>query len=375
MGKASPERAQGRIPELDGLRGIAIMLVVVWHYVIVTSPDPLTVGLLTWSGVDLFFVLSGFLIGGILMDSRESPLYYSSFYVRRFYRIVPLYLVILMFAFLGASLTDSFMFEGQLHPLAYLTFTQNIWMSTLGTYGSSFTSVTWSLAVEEQFYLVLPFLLRKISRKQIPLVMAMLIITAPLLRFVLFVVRGHAPLASYVFSGCRADALALGVLAAWLIRNEHYWQMLVRNRHWMSSALVVLAAGVVGMNYVEWQLMSLEMTTVGFTWIALFYFAVLVLTLIYKPAFLRAPLLTAPGMLAYGIYLFHQPVQGIVFSAVGLQPTFSSVFDGALQFAALCGTLVLAKVSWEYFEKPLVLKGRHYTEEAPPQVRVPMQVP
>ena len=89
-----PKESKSRIPELDGLRGLAILLVLLYHFV--SSPriqPPLFHKLFAigWSGVDLFFVLSGFLIGGILLDVRESPNYFRTFYGRRFYRIVPLY--------------------------------------------------------------------------------------------------------------------------------------------------------------------------------------------------------------------------------------------------------------------------------------------
>lgn len=83
-----------RIPELDGLRGLAILLVLFYHYIESSPvlPGFLSVaGRLTWSGVDLFFVLSGFLIGGILLNARESPNYFKAFYVRRAYRILPIY--------------------------------------------------------------------------------------------------------------------------------------------------------------------------------------------------------------------------------------------------------------------------------------------
>jgi peptidoglycan/LPS O-acetylase OafA/YrhL len=88
--------AKTRIPELDGLRGIAILLVLFYHYVSIppgqiSTQFPQTIFAIGWSGVDLFFVLSGFLIGGMLLDVRESPNYFKTFYGRRFYRIVPLY--------------------------------------------------------------------------------------------------------------------------------------------------------------------------------------------------------------------------------------------------------------------------------------------
>ncbi len=94
----------GRIPELDGIRGIAIGMVLIAHcFDIVSRPgSALAYALvplrLDWTGVDLFFVLSGFLIGGILLDARESSNYFRVFYTRRFFRIVPIYAVLLLCA-------------------------------------------------------------------------------------------------------------------------------------------------------------------------------------------------------------------------------------------------------------------------------------
>ena len=99
-----PLNLSGRIPELDGIRGIAIRMVLIAHFFLVVSRPgsglayalvPLR---LDWSGVDLFFVLSGFLIGGILLDARESSNYFRVFYTRRFFRIVPIYAVLLLSA-------------------------------------------------------------------------------------------------------------------------------------------------------------------------------------------------------------------------------------------------------------------------------------
>jgi peptidoglycan/LPS O-acetylase OafA/YrhL len=97
--KNSGADAKARIPELDGLRGLAILLVIVCHYV--GNPEHSPLGFLAhrfllaftigWSGVDLFFVLSGFLIGGILLDARDSPNYFRAFYMRRVFRILPIY--------------------------------------------------------------------------------------------------------------------------------------------------------------------------------------------------------------------------------------------------------------------------------------------
>src|SRR5438128_1844725 len=101
---AAAEVPVGRIPALDGIRGLAICLVLWWHFAVSpvranlqnlqNHPGLLRIaelGRFTWSGVDLFFVLSGFLIGGILLDASRSPSFFSTFYIRRAYRIIPLY--------------------------------------------------------------------------------------------------------------------------------------------------------------------------------------------------------------------------------------------------------------------------------------------
>src|SRR6266481_2099118 len=93
------EARQDRVPELDGLRGVAILLVLLFHYISLEGPTKTgswssflqRIVIMGWSGVDLFFVLSGFLIGGILVDARNSPSYFKTFYARRFFRIIPIY--------------------------------------------------------------------------------------------------------------------------------------------------------------------------------------------------------------------------------------------------------------------------------------------
>src|SRR6266568_5097276 len=156
-----------RIPELDGLRGIAIGMVIIWHYfstVVRAGPSsPLSYLVAatraTWSGVDLFFVLSGFLIGGILLDARGATNYYRVFYRRRFFRIVPIYAAVLLIFPIFTLLRHG------AHPAPaagappwymYWTFTQNLWMAATSSLGTNSLGMTWSLAVEEQFYLTLP---------------------------------------------------------------------------------------------------------------------------------------------------------------------------------------------------------------------------
>ena len=147
---------------------------------------------LSWTGVDLFFVLSGFLIGGILLDSRASTNYYSVFYKRRFFRIIPIYLVALLvvpvLVSLGQGPEASRLRMAHLEGApwyAYLTFTQNFWMAHAGTLGCNGLAMTWSLAVEEQFYLTVPLYIRALSRRWLTRFLVIGICSAPLLRILL----------------------------------------------------------------------------------------------------------------------------------------------------------------------------------------------
>src|ERR1700739_188454 len=193
-------RFSGRIPELDGIRGAAIASLLLYPYFFLTfqfRPGSLpaylqATGRLGWSGVDLFFVLSGFLIGGILLDARKSSNYFKVFYTRRFLRIVPIYAVCLAGAFglisimrLDATGKFAWMWTNQLPWTPYLVFLQNFWMAHRNTLGLFGLTVTWSLAVEEQFYLTLPLVIRILNPRQLIGALIVGILTAPILRIAL----------------------------------------------------------------------------------------------------------------------------------------------------------------------------------------------
>src|SRR5260370_21839924 len=221
--------ADGRIPELDGLRGLAIGMVLIFHYfqlTLVARPGSLPAYLqgaarLSWSGVDLFFVLSGFLIGGILLDARDSSNYFRVFYVRRFFRIVPIYFVFLFLA-LGLCALGNFgitsdflrMFRHRLPWLPHFLFLQNFWMALTSSFGASGLTVTWSLAVEEQLYLSLPALIRFLTPRALSIPLAAGIVLAPLSRILLHAFAPSHNLSWYTLMPCRADALLLGVFRA-----------------------------------------------------------------------------------------------------------------------------------------------------------------
>src|SRR6476660_4309501 len=156
-------RLRARVPELDGLRGLAILLVLVFHFISQegsTAPHSFASHLqrivaMGWTGVDLFFVLSGFLIGGILMDVRTSPAYFRTFYIRRFFRIIPIYYVwivlyILLLRFAGAFVR-AHSNSGVMPPTGvpiylHFLFLQNLGLAALVGLAGAWFGHTWSLA-------------------------------------------------------------------------------------------------------------------------------------------------------------------------------------------------------------------------------------
>jgi peptidoglycan/LPS O-acetylase OafA/YrhL len=361
-----------RIPELDGIRGLAILTIIAFHWFILEGNGFLPVRLVDagrfgWSGVDLFFVLSGFLIGGILLDARHSSNYYRVFYVRRFYRILPLYW---LFCLLSVGVfylrlgTHDWLFSGKIPWYAYLTFGQNFSMVKFNTLGSREIDSTWSLAIEEQFYLTLPLLVRVVKEKFLPYLLGAGILAAPVIRTLIWFhaapVNRYAE--TFLLTPCRMDALLLGVLIAWMVRRETSWRWLVSHRGILRGASVGLLLGFGLMIYQNWNTSSFEMASFGYTWIALFFSSLLLLAITGKKGwlsrFFRLPILTYLGILAYGLYLFHEPFLGIVFGLWGAAlPRVESTVSLALTLLSGAGVLLLAALSWKFFEKPLMKLG------------------
>jgi peptidoglycan/LPS O-acetylase OafA/YrhL len=367
----------GRIPELDGLRGVAIGMVLVWHYFIVTNTATpgslfayaLVPGRIFWSGVDLFFVLSGFLIGGILLDARESSNYFKVFYARRFYRIVPIYVVCLTGVMALSLLMQwrlasrlGWMLENRLPWFPYLVFLQNFWMAHANTLGAFGLGATWSLAVEEQFYLTLPSLVRFLSPRRLVIALAVGVIMAPCLRILLHALwPGHA-YSWVLLMPCRADALLLGVLGAIAVRADRWRVIITNNRRALQLVLGLLGIGFAYLTLRAPNTYGVAMFTFGFTWLASFYLCVLLYAVSFRDSWtsrcLRFGWLCWLGSIAYGTYLLHEFVLGAIFGFAWSQPpliTNASQLGAA--FIALALTLAICQLSWKYFEKPLVRMG------------------
>jgi peptidoglycan/LPS O-acetylase OafA/YrhL len=371
------EKSSARLPQLDGLRGIAIFLVVIWHYAVNNlSFGPGTVGAyamaslrLTWSGVDLFFVLSGFLIGGILMDNRQSNNYFRIFYVRRVLRIFPLYFLWFFLFCLLLLAARLLLLPEKLGWLAlppmplwsYATFSQNILMSLRGTFGAGWMGLTWSLAVEEQFYLALPLIIRYLEPRKLPWFLIACILAAPAFRVALSSSPSGA-FAAYMLTPCKADALLLGTLCAWMVRQQQITCFLSKQTRVLYVAFAILLLGAAILDHKYDPLFSLGWQSLGYTWLALLYSCLLLITVTEKNGIITRivshPLLRRLGIIAYAVYLFHLGMFGFVhWLMLGQYPKIQNIQDVVVTAIAFVLTLALAQLSWRFFERPLVAKG------------------
>jgi peptidoglycan/LPS O-acetylase OafA/YrhL len=377
------------VPSLDGIRGLAIGLVLLWHGLFSTGAHPnhplvsriISLGRLSWSGVDLFFVLSGFLIGGILLDAAESKRYFSTFYLRRVHRIAPLYAAVLAFVFLAPFAMRNLGVTGILNriPLPYyLVFLQNVWMAKNGSFGSNILGVTWSLAVEEQFYLTLPFTIRYVRRSRLGWIVGGMIGGAPLIRVLLNHTGTTGTFASYVLLLSRADALGLGVATALLVRNPRVWEKVARNRKYVYTALGATLLAVVALLLSRFTAFTNDVLGLEYLLLAWLYFLLLLATLLNRQldAVFSTRTLRYLGTIAYGLYLLHY---GCFWAVRGIASRFCQEQSGwmvlSVSVAGIGMAMALAALSWEYLEKPLVEWSHRYRyddDSGQPKAAIPV---
>ena len=392
IGPAGPIRARRHIPALDGVRGVAILLVLM-HHLMLTKPlgaapwfDSLThTG---WVGVDLFFVLSGFLITGILYDTRTDAGCFRNFIARRVLRIFPLYYGVLvgvlviapavlrrlpMDASLQASLLDS-TWQPPVNHLGLWLYLQNFIGSSYRAFGHF-----WSLAVEEHFYLLWPLVIFRFRRVAAIRVCLGLVVAALVAR-VVWHLWPEMPGNPYTFTFCRMDSLAIGGLAALLMRGPTAPEVIKR---WALRVFalcgVLLAVAMVRNSGLQHR--GLVMNLAGYPVIAAF-FASLVLLIAGAPETTRVSRLfsLAPlrglGRISYGIYVYHRfvrlPVAMVLPPQMLLRLTGSPALAAFLFFLASATVSVLvAWLSWRLFEVHFLKLKRFFPYAVPPAAPSP----
>jgi peptidoglycan/LPS O-acetylase OafA/YrhL len=370
--------ASERIPVLDGVRGLALLIVVVHNTAWISGvSDRFAFKLYTsaaaagWAGVQLFFVLSGFLITGILLDTQDAPDYFRRFYVRRTLRIFPLYFLLLAVAvFVVAPLQRNAPWAQSVrsYQWTYWLYVSN-WTEPYG-YSVHGLSHLWSLAVEEQFYLIWPLVVWWLGARRLMWLSVAIVVAGPAVRWAMHL-SGLPQSALYSFTVARCDALAMGALLAIAVRHAALRATVVR---WLPAvtavtftALLLLIAKQRGFHGHE-----LEIQIAGQSITAMLSACLIAWTLPQQHGrasacvrrLLELPALREIGNRSYAMYLIHVPVH------VFAMPLFTRwlqapddlwhlprllLYTALVLFIAYVG----ARMTWRWIEKPaLTLKER-----------------
>jgi peptidoglycan/LPS O-acetylase OafA/YrhL len=372
-------RPGAHIPALDGLRGIAILLVMARHAITPYVKDSTNVldaaaTAVTrpgWAGVDLFFVLSGFLITGLLLDSRDAPHRWRNFFVRRSLRIFPLYYAVLVMLFLVlprfVDSVDPDWLTLQANQAWYWTYTVNFLNAlTLGRGTPLNTAHLWSLSIEEQFYLVWPFVVWLVTPRRLVWIAGTAVVLGLITRA--WMAANDIP-GAYVLTPVRLDALMVGAMLAVVFRT-------IGPARLAKPARVALAIGVIA-----WVLLSAlrgveyrdaVVSVIGFPIVAIVFGAALVVALTPGPGSVVQRLLsTAPlrswGKYSYGIYVFHYPIIAVCEMKFGFLQQTAAWAGGARLPAVLAFAMIaagvsygVAWVSYNVFEGPVLSLKRHF---------------
>jgi peptidoglycan/LPS O-acetylase OafA/YrhL len=333
---------QRRQTSLDGLRGIAVLMVLLRHHGLF-NPG--------WVGVDLFFVLSGYLITSILRRTRNDPTYYREFWVKRVTRILPpLILLLIVTLFLDRT-------------MGKLVFLNLLSLGDIVAYLSPHYEaprILWSLAVEEHFYLLWPLLVRRLHRKQLVALLLSVIIVEPILRGVVVYWKRDMDLI-YFLTPFRLDGLSLGALLALLLESQHMQNLLKRTSFWACiscASIFILLKHEMGSAFAPGS--ALLFNTLAYSLISLTAFF-LISHLLTQPStvlghILSTPVLVFVGTISYGMYVYqivirdqcmrflHMPVKEVL-------------------FISLPATICIGWLSFQLYELPLVRWGKHRAEQ------------
>jgi peptidoglycan/LPS O-acetylase OafA/YrhL len=371
--QSRPGALAAHLPSLDGVRGAAILMVLFHNLLVVEEPVGLLnrairLGLDTgWVGVQLFFVLSGFLITRVLLGSKGSRDYFASFFARRALRIFPLYYSALLAAFVLWPLLG-----GQPRVLAEdsswgLWFYLSNWTGPLGLGGESLPHF-WSLAVEEQFYLFWPLVVLRLGARRLLQTCLALAVLSGALREVM-VLAAVSPEVIYSITPCRLDALALGAaLAAWIEQPGALQRLQASGNRCLHLAMLVTLVGLFATH--AFPRTTPIGQTLGYALLSIIFTLALAAAVAGEGAspsrwarWLRFAPLRLCGKYSYGMYVLHKPIHDFVgrpaLRSLGLASTHSVLVAVVYLGAATLVVLAAAWLSYELFERHfLALKPR-----------------
>jgi len=358
--------ARNHYPGLDALRGLAILLVLFFHYF--SFP-------LGWIGVDLFFVLSGFLITKTLLELKSQPAYFRNFFFRRVLRIFPVYFLTLVIFYIAAPIFFSEKGPGTVYAyytsnqVWFWTFLQNWLFIKKGVPPEPYLQHFWSLAIEEQFYLCWPFLVFCIRKKQnLRTAVAAIFFMALFVRVVLWVYSARQD-AFYYNTFARVDGLAAGsYLSISLYLNKRF----SKTQCWLIVAafFILIIASYLFLG--NWRYDNRIFATLGYSVSALFFAVICYWLVLSDASYRHLNLLCFFGRISYGLYVYHIPVFLLasfliqkyapnIYKQFNLPPYFTSIIS-------LVAATIISVLSLKIVEQPVLKLKKRFVYAAPKMV-------
>jgi peptidoglycan/LPS O-acetylase OafA/YrhL len=352
------QAGERRVPGLDGLRGVATIMVIVSHYFGELWHGVRAV-MFGWIAVDMFFVLSGYLIGKLIIEKCQHTNFFTVFYVRRFFRIIPAYIItVLVLNLLTHTIKAGWVDADMQFPIwSYLTFVQGFFMIKTGTIGAHWIAPTWTLAVEEHFYLLVPSLIVFAPRRALVPILVAAAVVAIGLRTAVYGFGFANEMAALTLLPARADILVCGLLAAVAMKSAGVPWMRLTPALRIAPVVALVAALVlrlIGSGLFE---------VLGPLLIGLGSAAFLLCIVLGTPEARRfnSRVLQFFGNNGYCLYLTHLPVLGLVHGLIlGTRPDLAT---GAQWLVTICALPVCVLVGWgmtKLIEEPLTRYGRNW---------------
>jgi len=376
-GGNKPVRVSGHLPGLDGVRGLAILLVLAVHFIGNAAAESwgerlaAKLGAYGVLGVDLFFVLSGFLITGLLLDSKGARGYFRNFYARRTLRIFPLYYAVLALLFVvlpRLTVLPQPLEEARRHQAWLWTYTTNFFIAARASWALTYVSHFWSLAIEEHFYLLWPLVVFSFRRQTLERICIGVIGAALALRIGLML-GGVSELSISVLTPCRIDTLCVGALLAAVARREGGAALLVQRS---GRAAVVL--GGISLALAGWCAathLGLPVLRPLRTTLFAMFFGALTLMSVQDPRqglvarLFHASWLRVLGKYSYGLYVYHG-IAAQHMHQLRVQDRLATLLGGhtrgmvAQAVVGVAVSLLVAAVSYELFEKRFLALKRFF---------------
>ena len=365
---AEPPAVERRVVCLDGVRGLMTLMVLFAHY-FGEVPHGITALMFGWIAVDMFFVLSGYLVGKLIIEKQHNDNFFKVFYVRRVCRTLPIYFVclvinVVLLSVFAAPWVDA---DHLLPVWSYFTFTQNFFMISTGGIGAHWLAPTWTLTIEEQFYLIVPFLFVIIPRGRLAAVLGAIAVSALALRAASCLFLENSGLVSLVLLPTRADILTAGLLAAVAIKSEKMPWRHVDYPLRLAPIVLLLTVSILrltdGANGHRFEIFGPLLTS--------FACAAFLLSLVRgapEAKRFHSKFLGFFNTTSYAVYLTHLPVLGLMHGLIlGRRPDIASPAQWAVTIAALPVCVFVSWLLTAFIEQPITNYGRTWAWSGRPR--------